>query len=220
MATSPWRESNGPIRDLISETLIEWDVKVHHMSHVTLPTTRFSVADFERMVEADVFGTERVELINGRVYRMPAQLDPHMMAIAKTNRALLAVVPQSEVLFVQGTIKLDPFTAVDPDFMWIAAAVGTPEHQRPAPLLVIEVSHTTYKKDGGIKLRKYAQFGIRDYWIENLNEDQIEVYRDPVNPTGKSSGCKFATVRHCKRGESISPLQRPAVSLAVDDLLP
>src|SRR5688572_26999040 len=137
------------------------------MARVTLPTTRFTVEEFQRMVDADVFGTERVELINGRIWRMAPQLDPHMVTIAKCVKALAPVVPDQESLFVPGTLRLDPFTVVDPDLMWVAAPLGTPEHLRPLPLLLIEVSHATYRKDSGVKLRNYARAMIGDYWILN-----------------------------------------------------
>ena len=72
----------------------------------------------------------------------------------------------------------------------------------------------------GVKLRLYASHGICDYWIENLREDRIEVYRDPRNPTGHPDDCSYASVQHFARGQSINVLGRPGVTIAVDDLLP
>ena len=86
------------------------------MSRVTSPTTRFTYADFMRMVDADIFGTRRVELINGRVYRTPAQHDPHMSAVSGIIDALNAVKLPSDWVIVQGTLRLDTFSAPDPDF--------------------------------------------------------------------------------------------------------
>ena len=190
------------------------------MPSVTSPTTRFTAAEFERMCEAGIFGSRRVELINGRIYRMPAQLDPHMMSISKTNRALVAIVPETEWLVVQGTLRLDRNTTVDPDFMWLPVPLGTPNRQWPSPLLLIEISASTYRKDAGPKLRKFAKNGIRDYWIANLNADRVEIYRDPQNPTGKLRDCRYATVTHHARGETIALLARPEATFLVDDLLP
>ncbi len=172
------------------------------------------------MAEADVFGDARVELINGRIYRMAPQNNPHMSAISRTARVLMGVTSSNDWVIIQGTLQLDPISAPDPDFLWLPVSPGTPVKQWPAPVLLIEVSHTTYKKDSGIKLRKYAQANIPDYWIFNLSADRIEVYRDPQNPTGRLADCRYATVEHFARGQSISPLRRPEVQLAVNDLLP
>lgn len=190
------------------------------MSRVTLPTTRFTFAEFIRMVDADVFGTTRVELINGRVYRMPARRDPHMMSASKISKLLHRVSLDTDWIIIQGTLRLDAFSAPDPDFQWCDVPMGTPEHRRRLPILLIEVSDTTYRKDSGVKLRKYAEHGIKDYWIINLGADRVEVYRDPHNPTGKPADCRYASTEHFSRGQSIPLLLRPAISLAVHELLP
>jgi Uma2 family endonuclease len=190
------------------------------MSRVTLPTTRFTFAEFMRMVDADVFGTTRVELINGRIYRMAPQRDPHMVAISKTADAIQRVKLPTDWLIIQGTLRLDAFSAPDPDFQWCDVPVGTPEHRRRLPILLIEISDTTYKRDSGVKLRKYAEHGIRDYWIVNLPADRVEVYRDPENPTGDPTACRYASCQLFARSESVPLLVRPNLSLAVNDLLP
>lgn len=190
------------------------------MTRVTSPRIKFTASEYEKMARAGVFGHRRAELINGRIYRMAPQRDPHMIAVSKTTEALLRAKAPSDWIIIQGTLRLDRLNEPDPDFMWFDVPMGTPENQRPLPLLVIEISHTTYKKDSGVKLQMYAQHGIRDYWIVNTRADRVEVYRDPQNPTGDAAECRYDSVKHFTRGRSIALLRRPGVSLAVDDLLP
>jgi Uma2 family endonuclease len=90
----------------------------------------------------------------------------------------------------------------------------------PRPILVIEVSDTTYRKDAGPKLRAYARAGIGDYWIINLQQQRVDVYRGLENATGKAAGWRYADVAHRGRGEAVSPLGRPDLSFAVDGMLP
>ncbi len=190
------------------------------MPALTASTTRFSYAEYERMADAGVFGYRRVELINGRVYRMAPQRDPHMIAITKVGRALERAALPSDWIISQGTMRLDAFSAPDPDFQWCPVPLATPEHLRPLPILLVEVSHTTYKHDRGVKLRKYAEHRIADYWIVNLRADRIEVYRDPFSATGKPADYRYRSEQYFTRGQSITPLLRATVSIAVDDLLP
>ena len=89
----------------------------------------------------------------------------------------------------------------------------------PLPFLIIEVSNKTYQRDSGIKLRKYAQAGIADYWIFNLRADRIELYREPW-PAKSLEGCRYASVTHFVRGQRVGLLKRPEMSFLVDDLLP
>ena len=190
------------------------------MSRVSLPTIRFTVDELFRLVEADVLGTTRVELINGRIYRMAPQAVPHMTGVSNCQDALKRVAGPNDWVVGQGTLILDRFTAVDPDVMWLPCPKGTPAHLWPDPILVIEVSDTSYRKDSGTKLRKYAFHALPEYWVANLPADRIEVYRDPRNPTGRLADCHYASVGHFGRGQSIAVSGRAGVSLAVSDLLP
>src|SRR5215217_6785010 len=190
------------------------------MSRVSLPTTRFTVDELFRLVEADVLGTTRVELLNGRIYRMPPQGGAHMAAVSGSAESLLRVKGPNDWVIIQGTLILSRYFAPDPDLLWLPVSKGTPVHEWPAPLLLIEVSDTSYRKDSGIKLRTYAFHGVPEYWIENLAADRIEVYREPQNPTGRLRDCRYGSVQHFGRGQSITVAARPTVTLAVDQLLP
>ena len=190
------------------------------MSRVSLPTTRFTVDEFFRLVEADALGTSRVELINGRIYRTPAQGAPHMLGVTLGTKALLRVAGPRDWVVVRGTLTLSRYSAPDPDLLWLPVPLGTPVHEWPNPLLLIEVSDTTYRKDSGIKLRTYAFHGVPEYWIENLSADRIEVYRRPQNPTGRLRDCHYASVEHFGRGQSVTVAARPGVTFLVEELLP
>ncbi|MHC4404531.1 MAG: Uma2 family endonuclease, partial [Planctomycetota bacterium] len=60
--------------------------------------------------------------------------------------------------------------------------------------------------DTGEKARLYADAGIADYWVVDVEEDCVEVFRDP-QPGGYQS-------RQMRRGdEAISPLAFPEVAI-------
>jgi len=60
---------------------------------------------------------------------------------------------------------------------------------------------------------------IREFWIINRAKQQVEVYRQPENPTGGGSAWQYASVTACHSGERVSPLRKPDVSFGVDQLL-
>jgi Uma2 family endonuclease len=80
--------------------------------------------------------------------------------------------------------------------------------------LVVEVADSSLEFDRTVKLPLYAQSGIRELWIVNLMDAQVEVYRQP-----QLSGT-FAVVTILSRGEVAQPLAFPGVSLAVSEMLP
>lgn len=193
------------------------------MAAITSSSTRFTVAEYMKMARSGVFdmvGENRVELINGRIYRMSPQNDPHIIVVSKLIRAINPIAPQSDWVIFQSTVRLDKYSAPDPDVTWLSVPMGTPSAKWPTPILIIEVSHSSYRKDSGIKLRKYAERTVPDYWIINVAADQVEVYRDPQNPYGRQSDCFYASVQPFTRGQAITVLQRPSITLAVNDLLP
>lgn len=190
------------------------------MGRVSLPTTRFTFDEFSRLVEADALGTTRVELLNGRIYRRAPHAMRHMAAVSNATEVFNRLKAGGDWVIYQGTLRLSRYSAPDPDVLWLPVPKDTPQHLWPAPVLVVEISDTTYRKDSGIKLRTYAFHGIPEYWIENLRANRIEVYRDPKNPTGRLRDCQYASVQHFGRGQSMPLTARPGVTVNVDELLP
>jgi Uma2 family endonuclease len=46
---------------------------------------------------------------------------------------------------------------------------------------LIEYSDTTLAKDLGVKKQVYAEAGIQEYWVVDLKNTQLKVFRDLVN---------------------------------------
>jgi Uma2 family endonuclease len=88
------------------------------------------------------------------------------------------------------------------------------------PVLVLEVAMTSLAKD---RLRKgglYARAGIADYWLVNLVDEVLEVYREPTRAPSRRYGWKYAAVQLLKRGARVSPLAAPRARIHVANLLP
>jgi Uma2 family endonuclease len=189
------------------------------MKSAVVKRMRWTCDHYFRLSELGFFDDRRVELLNGEIIEVAAQATPHRAAITKTSELLLPAFHGTAWVVIQGTVKLTRFSAPDPDFYVVEAPVGTPDEQLPRPILVIEVSDTTYRKDAGPKLRTYASAGIPDYWIFNLPRQRVELYRQPRNLTGKWSGWQYASVSMLGRGENVSPLHRPDLAFPVDQML-
>ena len=90
-------------------------------------------------------------------------------------------------------------------------AARTPE---PADvLLAIEVSDTSLEFDRDVKRPLYAAAGITEYWIVNLQDDCLEVYRQP-QPDGT-----YRNVQTLRRGQQVEVAALPGVTLAVAEIL-
>jgi Uma2 family endonuclease len=187
----------------------------------TAKNVRFTVDEYMKMADAGVFGSRRVELLEGRIVRMAAQAHPHRWSMSKTSRAFQSRFSPARFWVVnQGTLILSRYGAPDPDIHVFDVPEGTDEELLPKAFVVVEISDTSYRKDSGIKLRSYAAAGIRDYWIVNLQTKRVEVYRRPDNPTKKKSGWRYAEVRYFKPGQKIPLLAYPKVAIPVSEIIP
>jgi len=119
----------------------------------------------------------------------------------------------------QNSFDGGPRSEPQPD---IAVLAGQPRdfaHALPSTAaLIVEVSLTTLAYDRARKAALYAQAGIEDYWIINLNAGQVEVHRKPGALAEETFG--YAQVNIYQSGQAIAPLAMPNAAVAVADLLP
>lgn len=181
---------------------------------------RWTRREYDRIAEAGILDPdERVQLIEGEIVTMTPQNSPHSAAIGKTEDVLRQVFGSHCWVRVQMPLIVDPDSEPEPDLAVVSGRPSTyvTEHLQIA-LLVVEIADTTLLLDRDRKARIYARAGILEYWIVNLTERCLEVYRDPVTPPGQP-----ATYRSSQKlgpSESISPLAASGTAVAVADLLP
>lgn len=185
------------------------------MSAPTVQSKRWTRQEYDRMAEAGIFSPgDRVQLIEGDIITMTPQNSPHATAVGKTQRVLDRLFGPSVWVRVQMPLIVDPDSEPEPD---LAVVPGEPadyrnEHPRTA-LLVVEVSDSTLPLDRDRKRAIYARAGISEYWIVNLADRCLEVYRDPA------PGGSYLSSKEFGPSESVIPLAAIA-AIAVIDLLP
>ena len=86
--------------------------------------------------------------------------------------------------------------------------------------MVVEVSDSTLASDRANKNSLYAKAGIAEYWIVNLVDNVLEVYRNPQPESSAIFGFQYAGVTTLTKAVQVSPLALPSARIAVADLLP
>jgi len=171
--------------------------------------------EYERMGEVGTIGPEeRTELIDGVIYRMAPLRSQGASTIHIARDVLAQAFGAGTYVRIQAPIVLGDFSEPEPDLAVVEGAVRDHLDYHPTTaLLVVEVSDTTVAFDRRVKGRLYAAAGLPEYWILNLQRNQLEVHRDP-SPTG------YQSVTILKRRDTVCPLARPDASISVADLLP
>jgi Uma2 family endonuclease len=151
------------------------------IEQVFLRPIRFTRPMFERMIEVGVIGDDpRVELLDGQIVEMEPVNTPHVNRIKDLYDRLQKLFADRVDIYSQSPIDLPQDGRPQPDLAILKS--GSAREHLPLPedvLLLIEVSDSTLEKDRNAKLALYARDGIQEYWIVNLQDDQLEVYRDP-----------------------------------------
>jgi Uma2 family endonuclease len=174
------------------------------------------------MVEVGVFPPgERVELIDGEVLQETPQGSLHATALLLAEEALRRAFGGSSHVRVQMPLAVDPSSEPEPDVSVVPGSLRDYRDAHPtSALLVVEVADTTLPHDREQKGSLYARAGIAEYWIVNLLDRRVEVYRDPTSMPEARYGWSYRSVRHAAPDDHLSPLAAPLAHVAVADLLP
>src|SRR5262249_49797536 len=78
----------------------------------------------------------------------------------------------------------------------------------------------TLATDRGDKGSLYASAGVPGYWVINLVDNVVEVYRNPVPDPSQRFGHRYATRTDHHAGDQVAPLALPGVTVPVAELLP
>ena len=152
------------------------------MMNVVAPK-RFTIDEYHRLISLGFLTeSDRIELIRGELIQITAKGTPHTVCSSILCRQLDRLLGDRVVIRGQNPITLLNNSEPEPD---VVIARGTDEDylaHHPYPqdiLLVVEISDSTLTYDQTTKLKLYAEVGIYDYWIVNLNARQLERYNQP-----------------------------------------
>jgi len=196
-----------------------------HRSGEIVSTTqvrRWTRQEYERMAEVGLIGPdERVELVDGRIVERAPRYSSHATGIRLAETAARAIFGIGYDVRGQLPLALGDYAEPEPDVAVVRGDARTYTRAHPtSAVLVIEVAESSPQFDRTEKAADYARAGLLDYWITNLIDRQIEILRDPGPLPGRDGTFGYRSRTIARPGETTSPLARPDVSIAVDDLLP
>jgi Uma2 family endonuclease len=164
---------------------------------------------------------DKVELLDGLLIAKEPQGSAHAATVMAVQTLLAKLFGPRHHVRLGAPVALDDYSEPEPDLAVVPGGPWDYKKQHPAkPLLVVEVSMTSQRKDRFLKGGLYARAGIADYWLVNLVDEVIAIYRDPVRAPSHRFGWKYKNIRLLKRGATITPLAAPRSRVRVSSLLP
>ena len=142
----------------------------------------FTVADLDLMPDDG----NRYELIEGEIVVSRAPGLTHQSVSGNLFNGIknfLTENPLGEVWATPGVI-FDDFNGVMPDLVFVSAErrkeIAAGERVTGAPELVVEIlsqGTVNERRDRVTKLKLYAKFGVKEYWLVNPASRSIDIYR-------------------------------------------
>jgi len=182
----------------------------------TAAQRRFTVEEYHRMAETGILGPdERVELVRGVVRRMSPKNRAHVIAVDLICDLLKAALKGRASVYQEAPHAAEEIDSEpEPDVMVCSnpdrKAYGT---TRTKALLLIEVAESSLEYDRGEKGALYAEAGVPEYWVLNLVDREVEVFRDP----GEG---RYRSHFRARGADRVSPQPWPDVEIEVSALFP
>jgi Uma2 family endonuclease len=208
-------ETNTPTKPILVETT------VREISREEPLPKRWTKQEYHRLAELGMFEGKRTEFLEGEIIEMPAMKSSHATALELTYDVLRDVFSKDFAVRNQSPVDLgEDFEAV-PDVAVIKGKARDFKDAHPKTAdLIVEISDTTLSYDRNRKASLYAKFGISDYWILNLKNRTLEVYRRPNEDENTFYGFGYAEKLTFDETQEVSPLVQSEAKIKVADLLP
>lgn len=187
-----------------------------HMQTDHMIRRAFTGDEYRRMAEIGLLHEDdRVELIDGAILVMSPQGSRHVACINRLAKMLEQRIGSTTIVQTQSSIRLDDYTEPQPDIAVLRLQADFYASALPGPddvLLVIEVADTSLAYDKDTKLPRYANAGIAELWIVDLQHDTVFRYTQP------HAGF-YAETHQARHGDALQSSVLPNLLLAVDELM-
>jgi len=182
---------------------------------------RWKRVEYDRLVELGMFDGERLELLDGLLLVREPQKSRHAGTIRRALEALRQVLGPEWQLDSQLPIALDDDSEPEPDVAVVPRDPRVYLDAHPTrPVLVVEVSDSSYRVDHTYKTSLYARARVPECWVIDLVHEAVEVHRDPEASPDAPYGWRYRSVQVLGPPAAVAPLIAPARAIPVADLLP
>ncbi len=178
---------------------------------------RWTKAEFNAAVERGWFIPSRIYLYRGELIEPPAMGTLLARGITRVSSWSVRAFHPHFAVRCQGPFELPDDSMPQPEFV-----VCTPEQEARLPhpntaVLIIEVADSSVELDREAA-DDCAAAGVPDYWIDNVRDRCVEVYRDPRPDPASPTGHRYAHHRVYAAGETLAPLAKPDAAVPVNTL--
>lgn len=183
---------------------------------VAIARRLFTVEEYYEMTRSGILSeNDRLELLAGEIVEMSPIGSRHAACVNGLNLMFNASLQGWAIVSVQNPIRLSRYSEPEPDLALLKLQEDFYARAHPGPrdvFLVIEVAETSVEMDRKAKLPLYAEAGIPEVWIFDLQARDVEVYRKPFEGA-------YSVFEKYTPKQQISPQAFPEVKVDLEGLL-
>jgi Uma2 family endonuclease len=146
-------------------------------------STKITIEQYYRMAEAGYYSPEqRIELIRGEIINMSPIGRKHRSCVAILTEIFVSQFKDKVFTWVQNSIRLNNLSEPQPDLALLKRRRDFYRDRLPTfddILLIIDVAYSTISYDRDVKIPLYAEAGIIEVWLIDLNKKTLTKYSQP-----------------------------------------
>ena len=142
---------------------------------------KWSIEDYHRLIETGILAHKQVELLEGEIVQMSPEGPLHASVNYSVVEYLRSLLGQRATVREAHPITL-PNSEPEPDLAIVRSPYSNYIRTHPQPediYWLIEIAHTTLADDLGRKKTIYAKAKIPEYWVMDLQDKQLWIFRQP-----------------------------------------
>lgn len=182
---------------------------------------RWTVAEFHAICGEPAFENKKLILVDGEILEIPNPNPPHDTSLLLTQALLQIVFGTGFCVRGQMALVLGLSTDPMPD---LAVVKGSPRDystvQPRTAELVVEIADSSLTYDTRDKANLYAAGGVPEYWVVDLVNRQLHIFRDPMIDAVQLFGAYYRSRQSLDASATINALAAPANPITVSNLLP
>ncbi|MBH8572801.1 Uma2 family endonuclease [Nostocaceae cyanobacterium CENA369] len=181
---------------------------------MTVIVAKWTIDEYHRMIDAGILSDRQVELLQGEIVEMSPEGEPHAYCSDEAGEYLAKLLGDRAKIRHAKPITLPNDSEPEPDIAIVQRLGREYREHHPYPkniFWLIEYGNSSLEKDLEIKSKIYAQAGILEYWVVNLQKLHLVVFRE-------ISDGEYGTKLILRAG-TIQPLAFPDIAVSVEQII-
>ncbi|MBY0514331.1 MAG: Uma2 family endonuclease [Gemmataceae bacterium] len=182
---------------------------------------RWTISEYRLLAKTGLFEDRKTMLLDGELYVMVMPHPPHDVSLGLAEEWVRLICPAGHHVRAQKGFNVGTRNDPGPDLVIVPGSIRDYARESPSrALLAVEVADSSLFLDTTKKAELYATAGVPDYWVIEVENRRLHVFRDPAPLPAGLGATAYRT--HTTHGpdESVAPLLNPAAAVKVADLLP